>query len=183
LTFAGGPSARRESRRRPAARLGLGSGTLASGREFRTANLEDDCTRECPAILVDFSLPGRRVTLMLDDVARERGYTAKRTDCRACPLEPQCTKAAARHVTRLLDDAALGRVSTHLAAAPELMQQRAQTVEPAFATRERWMHGGGRFLLRGKAKATTEIKLVNLACNLERLITIHGSKRLLEALA
>ena len=48
--------------------------TLASGRKFRTANLKDDCTRECPAILVDFSLPGRRVTLMLDDVARERGY-------------------------------------------------------------------------------------------------------------
>jgi len=47
---------------------------LASGRKFRTANLKDDCTRECPAILVDFSLPGRRVTLMLDDVARERGY-------------------------------------------------------------------------------------------------------------
>jgi putative transposase len=47
---------------------------LASGRRFRTANLKDDCTRECPAILVDFSLPGHRVTLMLDDVARERGY-------------------------------------------------------------------------------------------------------------
>ena len=49
--------------------------TLASGRKFCTANLKDDCTRECPAILVDFSLPGRRVTLMLDDVARERGYS------------------------------------------------------------------------------------------------------------
>jgi putative transposase len=48
--------------------------TLASGRKFRTANLKDDCTRECPAILVDFSLPGRRVVEMLEDVARERGY-------------------------------------------------------------------------------------------------------------
>jgi putative transposase len=46
---------------------------LASGRRFRTANLKDDCTRECPAILVDFSLPGARVVAMLDDVARERG--------------------------------------------------------------------------------------------------------------
>ena len=61
----------------PCSRLHGGPGwedTLASGRKFRTANLKDDCTRECPAILVDFSLPGRRVTLMLDDVARERGY-------------------------------------------------------------------------------------------------------------
>jgi putative transposase len=47
---------------------------LASGRKFRTANLKDDCTRECPAILVDFSLPGRRVVEMLEGVARERGY-------------------------------------------------------------------------------------------------------------
>jgi putative transposase len=47
---------------------------LANGRRFRTANLKDDCTRECPAILVDFSLPGQRVVTMLEDVARERGY-------------------------------------------------------------------------------------------------------------
>ncbi len=47
---------------------------LASGRKFRTANLKDDCTRECPAIVVDFSLPGARVVTMLEDVARERGY-------------------------------------------------------------------------------------------------------------
>lgn len=46
---------------------------LASGRKFRTANLKDDCTRECPAIVVDFSLPGSRVVTMLEDVARERG--------------------------------------------------------------------------------------------------------------
>ena len=46
----------------------------SNGRKFRTANLKDDCTRECPAILVDFSLPGQRVATMLEDVARERGY-------------------------------------------------------------------------------------------------------------
>jgi putative transposase len=47
---------------------------LANGRRFRTANLKDDCTRECPAILVDFSLPGQRVVIMLEDGARDRGY-------------------------------------------------------------------------------------------------------------
>jgi putative transposase len=47
---------------------------LASGRKFRTANLKDDCTRECPAIAVDFSLPGPRVVTLLDDAARARGY-------------------------------------------------------------------------------------------------------------
>ena len=47
---------------------------MANGRQFRTANLKDDCTRECPAIAVDFSLPGRRVAIMLERVAKERGY-------------------------------------------------------------------------------------------------------------
>jgi putative transposase len=47
---------------------------LANGRRFRTANLKDDCTRECPAILVDISLPGQRVVAMLEDVAKVRGY-------------------------------------------------------------------------------------------------------------
>src|SRR5688572_13960771 len=47
---------------------------LGNGRRFRTANLKDDCTRECPAIAVDVSLPGQRVVGMLEDVARERGY-------------------------------------------------------------------------------------------------------------
>jgi putative transposase len=47
---------------------------LAGGRKFRTANLKDDCTRECPAIVVDFSLPGQRVVAMLEDAAQARGY-------------------------------------------------------------------------------------------------------------
>ena len=47
---------------------------LASGRKFRTANLKDDCTRECPAIEVALSIPGTRVVEMLERVARERGY-------------------------------------------------------------------------------------------------------------
>ena len=41
---------------------------LANGRQFRTANLKDDCTRECPAIAVAFSLPGKHVVAMLDAV-------------------------------------------------------------------------------------------------------------------
>ncbi len=54
--------------------LGFTSDALANGRKFRTANLKDDCTRECPAIEVDFSLPGERVVEVLERVARERGH-------------------------------------------------------------------------------------------------------------
>lgn len=40
--------------------------TLADGRNFRTLNIVDDFSRECVAIEVDRSLPGLRVTRVLD---------------------------------------------------------------------------------------------------------------------
>ena len=48
--------------------------TLADGRVFRTLNVVDDLTRECLAIEVDSSLPGERVTRVLDAIAWSRGY-------------------------------------------------------------------------------------------------------------
>lgn len=50
--------------------------TLANGRPFRTLNIVDDCTRECPAIEVDHSLPGPRVVRVLEALARTRGLPA-----------------------------------------------------------------------------------------------------------
>jgi putative transposase len=50
------------------------SDALGDGRKFRAMTLVDDCTRECPAIEVDVSLPGGRVVRVLDRVARARGY-------------------------------------------------------------------------------------------------------------
>lgn len=48
--------------------------TLGDGRVIRCFTLVDDCTRECPAIEVDVSLPGERVVRVLDRVAAVRGY-------------------------------------------------------------------------------------------------------------
>lgn len=47
--------------------------TLASGRSFRTLNVVDEFTRECLAIEVDTSLPGTRVTRVLEQLRAERG--------------------------------------------------------------------------------------------------------------
>ena len=47
---------------------------LADGRRFRALNVLDDCSRESVAIEVAVSIPGRRVTRVLDHVAAERGY-------------------------------------------------------------------------------------------------------------
>lgn len=46
---------------------------LADGRRFRTLNIVDDFTRECPAIEVDTSLPGGRVVRVLERLAQTRG--------------------------------------------------------------------------------------------------------------
>jgi putative transposase len=49
------------------------SDALASGRRFRTLNIADDFSRESPAIEVDTSLGGVRVTRVLDRLKIERG--------------------------------------------------------------------------------------------------------------
>lgn len=46
---------------------------LGSGRRFRSFNIVDDCTRECPGLLVDTSIGGVRVTRFLDELAETHG--------------------------------------------------------------------------------------------------------------
>jgi putative transposase len=47
--------------------------TLANGRTFRSLNIVDQCSRECLALEFDSSLPGLRVTRVLDRLACQRG--------------------------------------------------------------------------------------------------------------
>lgn len=49
------------------------SDSLWNGRRFRVLTIVDDLTRECPALEVDHSLPGQRVTRVLDRLAVTRG--------------------------------------------------------------------------------------------------------------
>ncbi len=50
---------------------------LATGQRFRTLNIFDDFSRECPTIEVDTSLPGSRVVRVLDRLAETRGLPAE----------------------------------------------------------------------------------------------------------
>ena len=50
------------------------SDALTNGRRIRTANVIDDCNREGLGILVAYSLPSRRITRWLDQLALTRGY-------------------------------------------------------------------------------------------------------------
>jgi hypothetical protein len=116
-------------------------------------------------------------------------YKARKADCGGCALKDQCTTAKARTVLRLINEPALDRVARRLKAAPDLMAKRAQSVEPAFGTLKRWLpillfeKRGGRFLLRGRDKAQTELGLVSLAFNLNRLTNLHGAAKMQAALA
>jgi putative transposase len=57
------------------------SEVLATGRRIRVLTIVDDYTRECAAMEVDTSLPGLRVTQVLDRLAATRGVPAViRTD-------------------------------------------------------------------------------------------------------
>lgn len=47
--------------------------TLGDGRAFRALTIVDDCSRECPAIVVDFTLPASRVIAALEALAVTRG--------------------------------------------------------------------------------------------------------------
>lgn len=49
------------------------SDSLYSGRRFRVLTIVDDLSRECPVLEVDHSLPGQRVTRVLDRIAMTRG--------------------------------------------------------------------------------------------------------------
>ena len=64
--------------------------TLGDGRAFRAFTIVDDCTRESPAIEVDFSLPGERVVAVLSRLARTRGIPK----AIVCDNGPEFTSAA-----------------------------------------------------------------------------------------
>jgi putative transposase len=51
----------------------------ATGQSFRALTLIDQYTRECPAIEIDPSLPGRRVIRVLERLAHERGLPEEMT--------------------------------------------------------------------------------------------------------
>jgi putative transposase len=50
---------------------------LATGRAIRVLTVLDDCTRECPVLVVDYSLPSDRVIAALERAAGARGLPAR----------------------------------------------------------------------------------------------------------
>lgn len=146
-----------------------GDGPALFDRSAFTYDAETD-QYQCPA---GEWLPLKQVN------GKQRIYAA-RTDCSACPLQPQCTKAKRRHVTRHAHEAAFERMQQRMQAHPEMMVRRRSIVEHPFGNLKQWILGNGRFLLRQLQGARTEMALAVNAYNLKRALNVLGARRLIE---
>jgi transposase len=76
----------------------------------------------------------------------------------------------------------LERMADRLAARPELLDQRRESVEHPFGTIRQWMNQGA-FLMRRLVNVRAEFSLTALAFNLRRVLNILGAKALTGAVS
>lgn len=102
-----------------------------------------------------------------------------RDACKACSLSERCTKSF-RRVSRLENEAVLDRMAVRLAARPDVLDQRRESVEHPFGTIKQWMYQGA-FLMRRLENVKGEFSLTALAYNIKRAITLVGVPGLIAA--
>lgn len=100
--------------------------------------------------------------------------------CKSCGLRPCCTSKSYRGVTRLENEAVLDRMADRLAARPDILDTRRESVEHPFGTIKQWMNQGA-FLMRRLENVRGEFSLTALAYNIKRAITIVGVQGLIAA--
>jgi hypothetical protein len=102
-----------------------------------------------------------------------------RDACKACSLRERCTKCL-RRVSRLENEAVLGRVAARLAARPDVLDQRRESVEHPFGTLKQWMYQGA-FLMRRLENVRGAFSLTALSHNIKRAISLVGVSGLIAA--
>jgi transposase/IS5 family transposase len=117
---------------------------------------------------------------------REVSYTEQKkkywaTACGGCALKRQCTPAANRQIARSFFEDARQAMHQRAMSDPVWMAHRREMAEHPFGTMK-WLMGLPRFLVRGLAKAKSELALAVLSFNLKRVINILGVPALLQAL-
>lgn len=105
---------------------------------------------------------------------------SNRDACKACHLRERCTKTF-RRVSRLENEAVLDRMAARLAARPDILDRRRESVEHPFGTIKQWMNQGA-FLMRRLDNVRGEFSLTALAYNIKRAITIVGVPDLIAAI-
>ena len=89
-------------------------------------------------------------------------------------------RAAFRRVLRYVDEAILERMAERLAARPELLDARRESVEHPFGSIKQWM-GQGAFLTRRLENVRGEFSITALAYNIRRAISLVGVPALIAA--
>jgi len=102
--------------------------------------------------------------------------------CKGCELRARCTNAAFRKVTRYANEAILDRMAARLAARPEVMDLRRESVEHPFGSIKQWM-GQRNFLTRRLENVRGEFSLTALAYNIRRALTLVGVAGLMRAIS
>jgi len=92
--------------------------------------------------------------------------------CKTCNLRERCTRSF-RRVSRLENEAVLDRMAERLAARPDILDRRRESVEHPFGTIKQWIYQGA-FLMRRPANVRGEFSLTALAYNIKRAITLVG---------
>jgi transposase len=100
--------------------------------------------------------------------------------CGGCELKAQCARGDFRRITRWEGEAVLDSMAIRLAARPEILNIRRETVEHPFGSIKQWMNQGA-FLMRGLDKVRAEFSLTALAYNLRRAINLVGVQELIRA--
>ena len=105
-----------------------------------------------------------------------------RAACRGCSLRERCTKNTFRSLKRFENESTLERMADRLAARPEVMDRRRESVEHPFGSIKQWM-GQGAFLTRRLGNVRGEFSLTALAYNMRRAINLVGIPALIAVAA
>lgn len=104
-----------------------------------------------------------------------RRYRSRASVCASCPLKAQCLPPAGkrREILRSEHTEAVERHRERMAAAPQVMRQRAALCEHPFGTLKRWL-GWDHFLVRGFDKVRGEMAMIVHSYNFRRVLSILG---------
>ena len=126
-----------------------------------------------------------RYRARVDNKSRTGTYLVSyvnRAACRGCALRERCTKKTYRSLKRFENESTMERMAERLAARPEVMHRRRESVEHPFGSIKQWM-GQGAFLTRRIGHVRGEFSLTALAYNMRRAINLVGISALIAVAA
>lgn len=110
-----------------------------------------------------------------------RFKTYRTTDCKSCPLKPQCTKLPKRIIQRSEYQDAVDMNNNNIKQNPQYYKRRQAIVEHPFGTIKRhW--GYTHTLLKGLQKVNGEMNLIMFCYNFMRTKNILGYEKMLQAI-